>query len=216
MVIGNININETIIIIICSSDTHGSSIEVFNAHFLSYICECTVTVVMIKDIGLGIIGQRAWKTVRCVIIFIVGIKIQVLAYIEIKKAVIIVIQPNCSRAEISFFSADTCTFGNVCKCPVPIIFIEYICSIIANIHIGETIVIVIADCNTHTIPWSANTGFLCHVFKSSISAIVIEMILWHYLWFITTAQAFNPGSAAYVQIDKAILIIIEKSSTCAT
>src|ERR1035437_7013544 len=102
MVVGYVNINETIIIIVYGAYTHGSSVNINDSHFFCHVFKGTISIIVIKNIRLCVIGQWTRKAVRCIKIFIIRIKIQVIAYIKIEEAIIIVIQPNSAYTDFIF------------------------------------------------------------------------------------------------------------------
>ena len=78
---------------------------------------------MIKYIRLRIICHRTGKSIRSIIIFILGIKIQIIPYIQVKKTVIIVIKPDCSNAEFDYQHQPTFAFFVTSeKVPFPLFF----------------------------------------------------------------------------------------------
>ncbi len=140
MIVGNIDVDPSVSVIIGRTNTHSSSINVDNAHPGGNILKSAVSVVAVEIVGLGIICHWAGKSVGGVVILVIRIECQEVTDINVEKTVIIKVKPCCTNAAF-ITSRHSGTFCNVGKCPVAVVPEKNIGSVIANEKVGVAVVV---------------------------------------------------------------------------
>src|SRR5262245_30789955 len=95
---------------------------------------------------------------------------------QVQLTIVVVIEEP-GRRRPSFSSNSSCS-RHIGECAISVISVQYIPSVVGYIKISESIVVVIADGNTHSIivPGVTQTGGRCHIGKTSILVLAIEPI----------------------------------------
>lgn len=91
---------------------------------------------------------------------------------KIQPSIIIVIKPDSTGGPSG--SRYSSLVGNIRKCAIPIVSIQDTAAILGYIKIGETVSVVIADGDAHSVAAAENTRLFCNVGKRAIAIVAIQ------------------------------------------
>src|SRR5437764_7967228 len=162
-----------------------------------------------------------WMTVRSVAFLalatpdIVEIPLHVSKYHQVQKAVNIKVHPR--RAGRPSSTANPCGLRDVGKLSVAIVVVQLVASICSNVKVLITVVVIIAYCDSHSVPGPLQASLLGNVFERAVLLLVIEtvpILLCPLLRNCSLGSRIAKRSCVYEEnVEKSIVVIIEQRHT---
>src|SRR5690348_10635386 len=105
---------------------------------------------------------------------LVEIPLDVSGHDEIEPAIPIEIDPARTRRPAS--SGDTCLFRYVCECPITVVVIQDVSPQIGDIDIRATIIVVVADGDSHAVESAQHSSLLRDIGECAVAVVPVEPI----------------------------------------
>src|SRR5438552_3913464 len=199
----------------CKSKIRGC---IGDASFFADVGECAVAVVVEETISLArysarpahhvhpakltrIRGKSALARARRMI----RIELHVAGNKQIKQAVVIVVAPCWPGRPPA--ERDAGFFRDVGKRSVVIVVVEAILSVVRNVNVGPTIVVVIADSDAEAPAFVRHASLVGYVRKRSIGIIVKEHRSWRRLF---SKQGGDGRAIQNVNVEPAVVVVVEQ------
>ncbi len=127
---------------------------------------------------------------------------------QIEPPVIIVIEPQ--RARCPSGSRHASLFRNVGEGPVAVVVIQNASSILRDIHVRETVAVVVAYCNALPVSLARNSRLFCDISESPVAIIAIHRVPQRGIRIIKVTFA----AIDEVDVHPSVIIVVQKRAAC--
>jgi hypothetical protein len=162
-------------------------------------------------VGMAVATQSFFE---CAVRVLVDFPMAVVDDEEIEKAVIVVVEPTrTDRPHLPAMrmgAGNARFYGDVGKSSVPVVVKKLITGNVGNENVGATIVVVVTNGDTHSVACSGHAGFFSDIGKRAVVVVAIEPVP------VVGRGLFkrrNLGAVDAIDVEKAVVVVIEKSHT---
>src|SRR6266496_2697873 len=123
--------------------------------------------------GRNAIGALATQFVAAELELVLAV-IHEAANKQIEPPIVVVIEPDSAGRPSG--CRNSCACCDVCECTVAVVVVQNALRILGHIQVGESIAVVVTDCNTHPVRVSTDTSFQSDICESAVAIIAVKSI----------------------------------------
>src|SRR5882724_3407170 len=135
---------------------------------------------------------------------VIGRPLHIVADEQIEQAVAVVIEPDRRRAE-PYMTAKAAGFSYINKCSFAGVLEQAALTDTGDEDVGESVIVVVADCDSHAVHLDIKTGFVGNVDESPVAIIVVKTQCASY-----TFMSGPIGSVDQQDVLPAVSVVIKK------
>src|SRR5258708_1317621 len=178
-VVGNIDVGESIAIVIGKGDAQTVSLLCGNSRALAHVLEGAVAPVVVKNVGRA--GKLSRWTigvkVAAAVLAVLRVPLHVARHEKVQLAIIVVIEKAGRDCPTPAWPA--CFSCHLAKGSVSVVVIKIVLAVAGDVQVRITLVVVVADGPAHPIVAIASicqTRLLGHVSEGAVSILTVKPV----------------------------------------
>src|SRR5439155_4154410 len=180
-IVGHEQIGPAVVVVV--SRPHGKilALRIVDSHGLRYVCESAIAVVVVENVGSTFVSGRGTTRAHAAndaVPRTIRPYVDVAPNVEIEPAVAVVIKKSGAgmKERPEFRSRHAGLVGNICERTVAVVVIENVSTVLSDVKIGKSVVVVITPNATEAVARAGNSRCFGNICEGAIPIVSIKRV----------------------------------------